>query len=165
MKNDKVDFAAKVAPKSSPIAAETDSPAEKNVTGRAGSCEKSTKFVSKEAAEIYALLRLDLLKDMDVCAKFVDGVKGVVGTSSFVKHMTEDRRIALLVMMQKIAILVAKSMLLDQEDTKAAKEVVRTMAAEAYSSAKRVKKLEFEVAVLKGSNIFALTSLQLETAC
>ena len=35
----------------------------------------------EEAAEICALLRPDLLEDMNVCAKFVDGVKRVVGPS------------------------------------------------------------------------------------
>ena len=33
-------------------------------------------------------------------------------------------------------------MFLDQEDTKAANEVARTVAAEAYSSVEKVKKLE-----------------------
>ncbi|KAM1851294.1 hypothetical protein ACFX13_015384 [Malus domestica] len=37
------------------------------------------------------------------------------------------------------------------------------MAAEAYSSAEKVKKLEYELAALKRFNIFAPTSLQLET--
>ena len=50
-------------------------------------------------------------------------------------------------------------MLLDQKDTKAAKEVAKTMAAEAYSLAEKVKKLEYELAALKGSNIYAPTSL------
>ena len=38
------------------------------------------------------------------------------------------------------------------------------MAAEAYSSTYKVKKLEYDLAALKGSNISAFTSLQLETA-
>ncbi|XP_068331464.1 uncharacterized protein [Pyrus communis] len=71
---------------------------------------------------------------------------------------------ALLAMMQKMAILVAESMLLDQEDTKAAKEVAKTMAIEAYSSAKKIKKLESELVALRGSNISAPISLKLETA-
>ncbi|KAM1529538.1 hypothetical protein ACFX1Z_018732 [Malus domestica] len=56
-------------------------------------------------------------------------------------------------------------MLLDQEDTKAAIGVAKTMAVEAYSSAKKIKRLEYELAALKGSNISAPTSLRLETAC
>ncbi|KAM2695618.1 hypothetical protein EV1_040098 [Malus domestica] len=38
-----------------------------------------------------------------------------------------------------------------------------TMAAEAYSSAKKIKKLKYELVALKRSNIFAPTFLQLET--
>ena len=53
-------------------------------------------------------------------------------------------------------------MLLDQ-DTKAAKEVAKVVVAEAYSSADKIKKLESELVALKGSNISAPTSLQLET--
>ena len=101
---------------------------------------------------------------MDVCARFVDGVKGIIGPSSFVKHTSEYRRTALLTMMQKMAILAAESMVLDQEDTKAAKEVAKTMGAEAYSSAEKVKKFESELAALKGFNISTPTSVQLETA-
>ncbi|KAM1244423.1 hypothetical protein COP2_036844 [Malus domestica] len=67
-------------------------------------------------------------------------------------------------MMQKTTILAAESMFLDQEDTKAAKEMARTMAAEAYSSAEKIKKLESELAALKESNTSAPTSLQLEAA-
>ncbi|KAM1500019.1 hypothetical protein ACFX10_022631 [Malus domestica] len=52
MKSDKVPLPAKVAPKLVPSAAKTDSFAEKKVTTRAGSCEKSTKSVSKEVVEI-----------------------------------------------------------------------------------------------------------------
>ena len=55
-------------------------------------------------------------------------------------------------------------MVLDQEDIKAAQEVARSMAAEAFSSTKKVKNLESELAALKGSNVSAPTSLQLETA-
>ncbi|KAM2224977.1 hypothetical protein ACFXTI_018771 [Malus domestica] len=130
MKSDKMPLPAKVEPKSVPFAAETDSFVEKKEIAHAGSREKSTKSVSGEIAEICALLKLDLLEDMNVCTKFINGVKRVVDPSSFVKHTTEYRRTTLLAMMQKIAILAAESILLDQEDTKAAKEAVRTVAAE-----------------------------------
>ena len=63
-----------------------------------------------------------------------------------------------------MTILVAESMLLDQKDTKATNEVARTVAAEAYSSAEKVKKLESELTALNGSNISGPTSLHLETA-
>ena len=164
MKSGKTPSPAKVAPKLVHSAAETKLPSEKRETACASGRDKSAKSNSREAAEICALLKPDLLEDMDACAKFVDGVKGIIGPGSFVKHTSEYRRAALLTMMQKTAILAAESMVLDQEDTKAAKEVARSMAAEAYSSAEKVKKLESELAALKGSNISAPTSLQLETA-
>ncbi|KAB2608933.1 hypothetical protein D8674_012101 [Pyrus ussuriensis x Pyrus communis] len=123
IKSEKVPLPAKVAPKLIPSAVKTDSFTEKKETARAGNHEKSTKSAFREVAEICVLLKPDLLKDIDVCAKFVDGVKGVVGPSSFVKHMTRYKRIVLLAMMQKTMILEAESMLLDQEDTKAAKKL------------------------------------------
>ncbi|XP_070679128.1 uncharacterized protein [Malus domestica] len=100
---------------------------------------------------------------MDACAKLVDGIRGVVCPSSFAKYMTEYRMTALFAMMQKTVILAVESMLLNQEDTKAAKEVEKTMAAEAYSTAEKIKRLESELVALKGSNIFTPISLQLET--
>ena len=86
MKSDKVDSAAKVVPRPIPLAAEIGSPTEKEKTVRIGSCEKSTNPVSMESTEIYALLKPDLLEDMDACSKLVDDVKGVVCLSSFAKH-------------------------------------------------------------------------------
>ncbi|KAM1218842.1 hypothetical protein ACFX2G_046991 [Malus domestica] len=62
MKSDKVDSAAKVALRPIPYVAETDSPAGNEETAHVGSCEKSTKPASGEAAEIYMLLKPDLLK-------------------------------------------------------------------------------------------------------
>ncbi|KAM1578594.1 hypothetical protein ACFX1Z_040131 [Malus domestica] len=61
--------------------------------------------------------------------------------------------------MDKTIIMVADSMLLNQEDIKAAKKVARTMAVEVYSSTEKIKKLKSELAALKGSNISAPTSL------
>ncbi|KAM1054488.1 hypothetical protein EV1_001756 [Malus domestica] len=81
MKSDKVDSTSKVVPRPIPPAAVTDSPARKEETTRVGSCEKSTKPDSREAAEIYVLLKPDLLEDMDVYAKFVNDVKGIVRPS------------------------------------------------------------------------------------
>ncbi|KAM1845080.1 hypothetical protein ACFX13_019414 [Malus domestica] len=101
---------------------------------------------------------------MDTCSKLVDGIRGVVCPSSFAKHTTQYRRTVLLAMMQNTTILIAKSMLLNQEDTKASKKMAKTMAVEAYSSAEKIKRLEFEFIILKGSNISAPISLQLETA-
>ncbi|KAM1285431.1 hypothetical protein ACFX2J_027993 [Malus domestica] len=106
-KSDKVDSTAKVALRPIPSVAKIDSSAGKKKTACMGSCEKSTKPVFGEAAEICVLLKPNLLEDMDACAKFVNG---------------------------KMAILAAESMLLDQEDTKDADEVAKAVAAEAYSS-------------------------------
>ena len=61
MKSDKVDFAAKEGPKPTLLTAETDLPAEKEEIAHTGSCEKSTKPISEEAAEICAILKPDLL--------------------------------------------------------------------------------------------------------
>ena len=159
IKSGKVPLPARMTPKFVPSAAEIDSSAEKKEIVCTSSREKSTKSVFGDVAEICVLMKPDLLEDVDICSKFFDDVKGIVGPSSFVKHTTEYRSTALLAIMQKTTILVAESMLLDQEDTKAAKEVARTMVAKAYSSTEKVKKLESELATLKGSNISAPTSL------
>ncbi|TQE00430.1 hypothetical protein C1H46_013938 [Malus baccata] len=165
MKNDKVDSTSKVTPRSTPHTAETDSPARKKETARMGNCEKFTKPTSREAATICVLLKPDLVEDMDACAKFIDGVRKVVYPSSFAKHTAEYRKTALLAMMQKTTILVAESMLLNQEDTKVAKKVAKVMAIEAYYSADKIKMLESEIVALKGYNISAPIFLQLEIAC
>ncbi|KAM2816178.1 hypothetical protein COP1_040446 [Malus domestica] len=125
MKSDKVDSTAKVAPRPIPLAAKTSSPTEKEETTQVDSCEKSTKPVFGKVAKIYALLKPDLLEDMDVCAKLVDSVRGVICPSSFVKHSTQYRNTALLAMIQKMAIMAAESTFLDQEDTKAVNKVQR----------------------------------------
>ncbi|KAM1662339.1 hypothetical protein ACFX2K_005103 [Malus domestica] len=101
MKSGKVDSAAKVASRPTPFVAETDSPARKEDTTCMGSCEKSTKLASGEAAEIIVLLKLYLLEDMDACAKFVDGGRKVVYLSSFAKHTTQYKMTALLTRMHK----------------------------------------------------------------
>ncbi|KAM1104872.1 hypothetical protein ACFX19_013401 [Malus domestica] len=99
MKSDKVPLSAKVALKTASSTAATNSSADKNEAARSGRLEESAKAVSGEAAKICALLKPDLLKDMDVCAKFVDGVKEIVGSSLFAKHTPEYRKTALLAMM------------------------------------------------------------------
>ncbi|KAM0962524.1 hypothetical protein ACFX13_022060 [Malus domestica] len=76
MKSGKVDFVVKVAPMPTPFAAETDSPARKEDTA----C-------------------VDLLEDMDACAKFVNGGRKVVYPSSFAKYTTQYKMTALLAMM------------------------------------------------------------------
>ncbi|KAM2599611.1 hypothetical protein TB2_038006 [Malus domestica] len=163
MKSDKVDSAAKVALRPIPSAAEIDSSAGKEETASVGNCEKSIKPAFGKAIEIHALLQPDLLEGNDACAKFVDGVRKVVCPSSFAKHIAEYTKITLLLMIQKMAILAAESMLIDQEDTKVANEVAKVVASETYSSAEKIKRLKYELVVLKGSNISAPTSLQVET--
>ncbi|KAM1666853.1 hypothetical protein ACFX2K_046392 [Malus domestica] len=112
MKSDKVDSAAKVAPRPIPYVAETDSPAGNEETAHVGSCEKSTKPASGEAAEIYMLLKPDLLKTWT---------------------------------------LVPSLLMASERYSKAAKEMANTM-------------VDSKLFALKGSNISAPTSLQLETA-
>ncbi|KAM1298666.1 hypothetical protein ACFX2F_025445 [Malus domestica] len=112
MKSDKVDSVAKVVPRPIPYAAETDSPTGNEETARVGSCEKSTKPASGEAAEIYVLLKPDLLKTWT---------------------------------------LVPSLLMASERYNKAAKEMANTMA-------------DSELITLKGFNISAPTSLQLETA-
>ncbi|KAB2608578.1 paramyosin-like [Pyrus ussuriensis x Pyrus communis] len=58
----------------------------------------------------------------------------------------------------------AESMLLNQNNTEAAKEMTKIMAAEASSSVSLIKRLKSELITLKGSNISAPTSLELQTA-
>ncbi|KAM1725050.1 hypothetical protein ACFX11_023425 [Malus domestica] len=96
MNSDKVDSAIKVAPRPIPYAAETDSPAGNEETARVGSYEKSTKLAFGEAAEIYVLLKPDLLKTWTLVLSLLM----VVCPSSFVKHTTQYRKTALLAMMQ-----------------------------------------------------------------
>ncbi|KAM1750962.1 hypothetical protein ACFX11_009134 [Malus domestica] len=66
----------------------------------------------------------------------------------------------------EICVLLKLDLLEDMDAcaNKAAKEVAKTMAVEAYSSAEEIKRLDSKLVALKGSNISAPTSLQLETA-
>ncbi|KAM2168040.1 hypothetical protein ACFX1Q_037531 [Malus domestica] len=78
MKSNKVDSAAKVTPRPTPHAAETDSPAGNEETTRVGTCKKSTKPAFGEAAEICALLKPDMLDDMDPYVPSLSmGLKGL----------------------------------------------------------------------------------------
>ncbi|KAM1175540.1 hypothetical protein TB2_027510 [Malus domestica] len=90
---------------------------------------------------------------MDTCAKLVDCIRWIVCLSSFAKHTTQYKMTARLAIMQKPAILAVKSMLFDQEDTKAAKEMAKIMATEAYFPVEKIRKLEFNLVTLKGCNI------------
>ena len=164
MKSDKVDSADKVALRPTPPTAKTDSPVGKKETAHVDMRNLLSLLLGRLLRSMH-FFKPDLLEDIDVCAKFVDAVRGVVCPSSFAKHTTKYMKIALLAMMQKTTILAAGSMLLDQKDTNAAKEVAKAMVAETYSSAEKIKRLEYELVALKGFNISASTSLQLQTAC
>ena len=61
-----------------------------------------------EFFKIHALLKLDLLEDTKVCAKFVDGVSKVIDSSFFARRKAQSRRGSLLAMMQKSVILVVE---------------------------------------------------------
>ncbi|KAM1529542.1 hypothetical protein ACFX1Z_018736 [Malus domestica] len=95
MKSNKVNSVAKLAPKPISFVVETDSPYEKDETAHMG----TTKPVSGEAAKICALLKPNLLEDIDACAKLVDDVRGVICPSSFAKHATKYRKTVMLTMM------------------------------------------------------------------
>ncbi|KAM2356211.1 hypothetical protein ACFX1X_010706 [Malus domestica] len=99
MKSDKVPLPTKVVPKPASSVAASNSSADKKETACSCRLEESTKAVSWEVAKICTLLKPNLLEDMDLCAKFVDGVNEVIGPSIFTKHTSEYRKIALLAMM------------------------------------------------------------------
>ncbi|KAM1309877.1 hypothetical protein ACFX2H_006508 [Malus domestica] len=77
MKSNKVDSVTKMVLRPTPSTAETDSSVGKEEATRVGNCEKSIKPASGEATEICVLLKLGLLEDMDVCAKYSKVAKKV----------------------------------------------------------------------------------------
>ncbi|KAB2629018.1 hypothetical protein D8674_033813 [Pyrus ussuriensis x Pyrus communis] len=81
----------------------------------------------------------------------------------FVKHPAYSRRSSLIATMHKTLILAAKFMRVDQDVVKCANEVKVALTTQLRSVVKKIEKLEFELAVLKGSDVFAPTSMQLET--
>ena len=62
----------------------------------------------------------------------------------------------------KTLILAAESMRVDHDASKCAKEAEVALVAQLRSAAEKIGKLEFELAILKGSDVSAPTSLQLE---
>ena len=164
MKNGKTSSSAKAAPKLVPSAAEAKLSSEKRETACASGPDKSAKSYSKEAAEICALLRPDLLEDMDACAEFVDGVKGIIGPGSFVKHTPEYRRAALLTMMQKRRFWLPSPWSLIKRIPRLPRGWRGLWLLKLTPWPRKLKDLESELAALKGSNVSAPTSLQLETA-
>ncbi|KAM2757075.1 hypothetical protein PS2_018866 [Malus domestica] len=66
--------------------------------------------------------------------------------------------------MHKTLILVAESIHVDQDVVKYVKEVEMALTTQLRSVAKKINNLKSELAILKGSDISAPTSIQLETA-
>ncbi|KAB2617054.1 plastidial pyruvate kinase 1 [Pyrus ussuriensis x Pyrus communis] len=123
MKSRKVDSVAKVASRPVLLSAVIDSSTKKGKSARTDSCERSTKFEAGEFPKVCALLKADLLEDVDACAKFVDSVgKVFVRSDSFAKHLAYSRMSFLIATMHKTLILAAKSMRVNQDAVKCAKE-------------------------------------------
>ncbi|KAM0960086.1 hypothetical protein ACFX2I_025085 [Malus domestica] len=113
MKSRKVDYAAKVSlgpvlPSAVIVSAEIRKYA------HTGSCERSTKFEAGKFPEVCALLKADLLEDINACAKFVDSVeKVVIQSNSFAKRPNYSMRSSQIATMHKTLILAAESMHVD----------------------------------------------------
>ena len=128
-------------------------------------CERSTESEAEDLPEICALLKADLLENVDACTKFVDNIgKVVVCSDSFAKLHAYSRRSSLLARIHKTLIMVAESMRVDHDAVKCVKEGEVVLMTHLRSAAKKIEKLESELAVLKGPDVFAPTSVQLETA-
>ncbi|KAM2959910.1 hypothetical protein FF1_029668 [Malus domestica] len=131
MKSGKVDSAGKVAPRPVSLSAMTDLSTENGKSACTCSCEKSTESEAREFPEFYALLKADLLEDVDACAKFVNNVgKVVIRLDFFAKHPTYSRRFSLIATMHKTLILAAESMCVDQDAIKYAKETEVALVAQ-----------------------------------
>ena len=74
-------------------------PVKKETSPRISCNDQPTKQVLKEFYEIHALLKPDLLEEMEACPKFVYGVSKVVNSSFFAKCEAQSRRVSLLAMM------------------------------------------------------------------
>ena len=130
IKSGKVDSAAKVAHGPAPPSAVTDLSAEKGKSASTGSCERSTESKAGEFPEVCALLKSDLLKDVDAYAKFVDRVgKVVVRSYSFTKHPAYSRRSSLIAIMHKTLIMATEFIRVYQDVIKCANEVEVALVA------------------------------------
>lgn len=94
-----------------------------------------------------------MLEDTEACAKFFYGVSKVVDFSFFIRRKTQSQKGFLFAMMTHMK----------QDNAKVTKEIVTSMVAEACLAVEKIKVLEFELDFLKGSDVSALTALQLET--
>ncbi|KAB2595398.1 S ribonuclease [Pyrus ussuriensis x Pyrus communis] len=78
IKSENVDSAVKVASKPVFLSAVIESSTKKGKSARTDSCEIFTEFGADEFPKVCALLKADLLEDVDACAKFVNSVRKVV---------------------------------------------------------------------------------------
>lgn len=163
MKNENVDYAAKVALGPVYPASVTDSSIENEKSTRVDSYEKSTESVSEEFPEICALLKVDLFEYVNACTKFVNNVVKVFPSDSFTERHAYSRMSSLLTTMQNTLILVVESMLVYQDVVKATKEVKAMLTAQLSSTTEKIDKLKSELVVLKRSDVYAPTIVQLET--
>ncbi|KAM1217213.1 hypothetical protein ACFX2J_013416 [Malus domestica] len=123
------------------------------------SCESSTESEVGEFPKVCALLKADLLEDVNAYAKFVDSVrKVIIHSDSFAKRPAYLMMSSLIVTMHKTLILVAKSMRVDQDVVKCTKEAEVALVAEFCSVTEKIEKLESKLSVLKGSSVSAFTS-------
>ncbi|KAM2711912.1 hypothetical protein EV1_031990 [Malus domestica] len=90
--------------------------------------------------------------------------KVIIRLDSFVNHPAYSRRFSLIGIMHKTFILPTESMRVDQDAVKCAKEAEVVLVAQLRLAAENIKKLESGLAILKGSDVFAPTSVQLEIA-
>ncbi|KAB2602743.1 S ribonuclease [Pyrus ussuriensis x Pyrus communis] len=126
---------------------------------------RSTESEAEEFPEVCALLKADLLEDVDPCTKFVDSVgKAVIRSDSFTKRPTYSRRSFLIATMHKTLILTVECIRVNQDVVKCANEVEVALVAQLRSTTENIEKLESELVVLKGSNVYAPTCLQLDIA-
>ncbi|KAM2461599.1 hypothetical protein PS1_012547 [Malus domestica] len=123
IKSENIDYTAKVAP--GPVLPSTaiGSSAEKDKSACTGSCERSTKSEAREFRKVCALMKTNLLEDIDACAKFVDSVgKVFIRSDSFAKCLAYLRRSSLIVTMHKTLILATEFMHVDKNAVKYAKK-------------------------------------------
>ncbi|KAM1003362.1 hypothetical protein ACFX2C_003694 [Malus domestica] len=151
-----MDYAAKVVLGHVPHSAVTDSFAEKGKFARTDSYEKSIESQAGEFPEVCALLKADLLEDVDAYTMFVDNVrKIVIRSNSFVKRTVYLRMSSLIAIMHKTLILATKSMCIDQDAVKCDKEAEVALVAQLRLGVEKIEKLESEFIVLKGFDVFA----------
>ncbi|KAM2375294.1 hypothetical protein COP2_045329 [Malus domestica] len=156
MKSSKVDSTAKMPPGHVLPYTATDSSFEKGKSAYTGSYERSTESEAGEFPEVYVLLKVNLLEDVDACARFVDSVgKIIIRSNSFVNCSAYSMKFFMIPTMHKNLILVAESMHIDQDVVKCVNEVKVALMAQLHSVVEKIEKLEFELAILNGFDVSA----------